>query len=174
MYTAADVDDMVEAIGVGLQELPLYCQSEYDADRVRLTLLANLTQDARSAMSFVCFVLCDPDTNKTVGGVALYALPGYVTRDIFVNDIFFYVKPEWRTLRNATKLVLAGKDWGLMRGAKPFHIRYTVTNTYKLEGLGKLLARLDFVPIGAIYQLQPGSWQRSCESHGGKATHGKI
>lgn len=152
-YRIEDIPEMLPEIEAAHVELPVHCMQNFDHEKVRGLLANNVSNDNW----FVCYVLTDAETGAVVGGVGNTCAVGYSSYDLYSTDILLFIKPEWRTLRNAMKLILASNEWALRRGVKPCNIRSTVTNSLKLEGMTKLLQRAGFRPIGTIFMYDPDS-----------------
>jgi hypothetical protein len=101
----------------------------------------------------MCRVLVTPD-DEVVGGVCGYCVTQLLSWDKMTGDIFLFIDPEWRSLPNVLKLMLAYKDWAIDCGATI--ISATQTGGYKQDQLGKLLERYGgYEPIGTIYYYKP-------------------
>jgi hypothetical protein len=149
-YRNSDIDWIVERIGVRLHDLPHYQDTEYAPEILKATLSINVGAD----LNFVVFVLCDPKTDKVVGGMAATITRGFVSYDKYMWDIFCWIEPEWRALNNVEKLLSAIRDWALARGCKRRNIRITTTSGYKMEKLDKLLEFLGMERIGSLFRYR--------------------
>lgn len=149
-YQKKDIDRLVEKIGPALKDLPHYADTVYDPEITRATLEFNCGQD----MSLVGYVICDPKTDIVVGGLSCAISQGFMSKDLYMWDIFFWIEPEWRSLANAEKLIIACRDWALRRGVKLRNIRSSVSSGYKMDKIGKLMEFMGMEEIGRIYQYR--------------------
>lgn len=149
-YKEKDIDFLVERMETAIKDLPHYAHTTYDADVTRAVLRFNCGQD----LQFAGFVVCNPVTDQVVGGIACSIVRGFVSRDTYLWDIFFFIEPEWRSLRNAEKLFIAMREWALARGVKLQNIRASTTSGYKMEKLDKLMLYMGMEPIGTLYQYK--------------------
>jgi len=149
-YQKKDIDRLVEKIGPALKDLPHYADTAFDPEITRATLEFNCGQD----MALAGYVICNPQTDVVVGGLSIAITHGFMSKDLYASDIFFWIEPEWRSLANAEKLIIACRDWALRRGVKLRNIRSTVTSGYKMDKIAKLMEFMGMEPIGTIFQYR--------------------
>lgn len=148
-YVAEDMDALCNKVMAEVPLLPHYAGIKVEAGRLCQILRAGLDDET----SFMCRVLVTPD-NEIVGGVCGYCVTQLLSWDKMTGDIFLYIDPDYRSLQNVLRLMMAYRDWGVERGATI--ISATQTGGYKQETLGKLLERFgDYVPVGTIYYYRP-------------------
>jgi len=148
-YTEADIPIIRGKVMVEVPKLPHYEGVKVDARRIDQLMYDGLRHEDR----FMARVLVTPD-NTIVGGICGYCVTQLLSYDKMTGDIFLFIDPEWRSLPNALKLMLAYRDWGIAQGATI--VAATQTSGYKEEVLGKLLQRYgDYEPVGTIYYHKP-------------------
>lgn len=141
---------MVDKIGAAMKDLPHYASTEFDPMICKTTLEMNCGQDMR----FVGFVIANPANDEVVGGMSMSLTGGFVSRDVYVWDNFFWIDPQWRSLANAEKLFIACREWALKRGCKLQNIRASTTSGYKMDKLEKLMMYMGMEPIGTLFQYK--------------------
>lgn len=146
-YQLKDIPQITAAVKKYLPELPHYKNVLVAEDRLDYLLRMNFGKDGY----FACWVH-ENETGKIVGGLAAYCTQGMVTWDLIANDVFLFVFPEYRTLKRANDLVNAYKDWAIARGA--VLITGSVQSGYEPEKFDAFMKKLDFVPVGTLYQLR--------------------
>ena len=153
-YQAKDLPRMGDIIMEYVPQLPNYSRIKMDRARIDYVLRHNID----NAAAFCCWVLCD--THDIVqGGGAGWCVMSLLSTDLVADDVFMFVLPEWRSLRNANMLITAYKEWALARGAKLIRASHTGgsfkpgTKEYALYNA--LLIRQGFQPVGTIYHLEP-------------------
>lgn len=150
-YTEADIPSLRGRVMVEVPKLPHYVGIKVDSRRLDQILYAGLESEEQ----FMCRALVTPD-DEVVGGVCGYCVTQLLSFDKMTGDIFLFIDPEWRSLPNVLKLMIAYRDWGIERGATI--IAATQTGGFKQDVLGKLLERFgDYHPIGTIYYHRPKS-----------------
>jgi len=148
-YTEADIPIIRGKVMVEVPKLPHYVGIKVDARRVDQLMYDGLKHEDK----FMARVLVTPE-DRIVGGICGYCVTQLLSFDKMTGDIFLYIDPEWRSLPNVLKLMMAYRDWGIAQGATI--ISATQTGGYKQDALGKLLERYgDYVPIGTIYYFKP-------------------
>lgn len=147
-YALSDLPFIVSTSVREVPKLPNYKGIEADPDRIEYLLKHNLG----NASTFQCWVLVDPETQQLVGGVAGYCVPGMLFWDLVATDVFLFVLPEWRTLRNVVKLMTAYKMWAKSRGCKIINASYT--GGYRTEEMAQLMKRQGYVEVGALWMLR--------------------
>src|SRR6478735_3523630 len=113
-YDPKDIPFLVDGVCTYVPQLPHYKDITVAPERIKYLLEHNFG----GGTNFAAWVLIDPDTNQLVGGVAGYCVPGMLTWDLVAQDVFLFVLPEWRSLRNLLKLMTVYKEWAKARGAK--------------------------------------------------------
>ncbi len=147
-YEARDVLYLVKIIGEEVPKLPNYKGVVVDPERVRFLLQQNLNNDGY----FAGFLLVTDPGDVIVGGIAAYCVTLVFSWDRLVGDMFLFIRPEWRTLPNATKLVKAYIDWGKARKAAIITASHT-GGTHE-TGMDLFLKGMDFQPIGKLYHYR--------------------
>lgn len=150
-YTEAEIPFIRGRIMVEVPKLPHYMGIRVDRDRIDQVLRDGLKRRDQ----FMAAILVNAN-NQIVGGVCGYCVTQMLSWDKCTGDIFLYIDPQYRSLTNVLKLMLAYRDWAIAQGATI--IAATQTGGYKQEQLGKLLERFGgYKPIGTIYYYQfPG------------------
>lgn len=149
-YQAKDIDFMVDRMESAIKDLPHYAHTTYDREITRRTLQFNCGVDNQ----FAGIMICDPKTDNIVGGISCAISRGFISNDVYLWDIFFFIEPEWRSLRNAEKLFIAMREWALAHGVKLQNIRASTTSGYKMEKLNRLMEYMGMEPIGTLYQYK--------------------
>lgn len=147
-YERSDIDFICEGVARFVPELPNYKDITVSKDRVKYLLSHNYG----NASSFQAWVLIDPETNQLIGGVAGYCVPGMMTWDLVANDVFLFVLPEWRSLRNLLMLMVAYKEWAKARGAKLIMASYI--GGHRSESMSKVMERQGYKEVGALWMLR--------------------
>lgn len=148
-YTEADIPAMRGRVMIEVPKLPHYVGVNVVAERLDQILYDGLKSEDR----FMGRVLVSPD-DKVIGGVCGYCVTQLLSWDKMTGDIFLYIDPDWRSLPNVLKLMMAYRDWAIATGATI--IAATQTGGLKDNTLGKLLERFgDYKPIGTIYYYMP-------------------
>jgi hypothetical protein len=147
-YILEDIDFLCDSVEQELPKLPNYKDITVSKKRLEYVLRNNFG----NAAYFQCWVLVDTETHQLVGGGAGYCVPGMVTFDLIANDVFLFVFPEWRSLRNVGMLMVAYKDWAKARGAKM--IMASVTGGYRTEAFDALMTRQGYQSCGKLWMLR--------------------
>ena len=148
-YEEKDIPGLRGRVMVEVPKLPHYVGITVNAERLDQILYAGLLSEEQ----FMCRALVTPD-DEIVGGVCGYCVTQLLSFDKMTGDIFLFIDPEWRSLPNVLKLMIAYRDWGIERGATI--ISATQTGGFKQDQLGKLLERFGgYEPIGTIYYYKP-------------------
>lgn len=148
-YEERDIPVIRGTTMVEVPKLPHYVGIKVDAKRIDQLLYAGLDDESH----FMARVLVTED-DRVVGGVCGYCVTQLLSWDKMTGDIFLYVMPEWRSLPNVLKLMIAYRDWAVEQGATV--ISATQTGGFKQEQLGLLLERYGgYKPIGTIYYYTP-------------------
>lgn len=148
-YEERDIPIIRGTTMVEVPKLPHYMGIKVDARRIDQLLMAGLDDETQ----FMARVLVTED-DEVVGGVCGYCVTQLLSFDKMTGDIFLYIMPDWRSLTNVLKLMIAYRDWGIEQGATI--ISATQTGGFKQEQLGRLLERFGgYRPIGTIYYYTP-------------------
>lgn len=143
-YNMSDVNALVGLLVKYLPELPNYRTVAVDPSRVRFVLEHNLNNES----TVMCRVLCDSHDN-IVGGMVAYCNTAFFSWEKVAQDIFLFVVPEFRSLKNAQKLIRMYVEWAKLR--KPVLITATVLSGYEPEAMDMLMRREKFQKMGMIY-----------------------
>jgi hypothetical protein len=145
-YTKDDIDSVVEIVQREIPQLPSYQGLTVEPERVRWWLSNNVTNSR-----FLCVILCDSH-NVIQGGVAGLISPSMFNSKVMVSqDLFLFVMPEHRTLRNVSLLIETYKNWAKVHNCEL--ITASQASGYKVDKLDILLRRLGFVQVGHNYHL---------------------
>lgn len=147
-YVLEDIPFIVAGVKQFVPELPHYKDITVSPDRVEYVLKNNISNTS----SFAAWVLVDRETNQLIGGVAGYCVPGMLTWDLVANDVFLFVLPEWRSLRNLLMLMTAYKDWAKARGAKLIMASYI--GGHRVESMAKVMVRQGYVEAGTLWMMR--------------------
>jgi GNAT superfamily N-acetyltransferase len=142
-YKLKDIDAIWELVRTSLPLLPNYVGTVPDEKRVRFLLENNQNNG-----TFLCLVLCDAQ-DKPVGGIGGYCTASMWSFDQVATDTYLYIKPEYRTLRNAMLLIRGYVQWAKARGAKL--ITGSHTAGFRAEEMSVLLKKMHFKPVGMLY-----------------------
>lgn len=145
-YTEADIPDLVEAACQYVPMLPNYRGVSVDRTRVEFILRNNVNNDAVISV----FILVNEE-NQLVGGIMAYCVQLLFSWELVTNDIFLYIKPEYRSIVNLQKLSCAYRDWAIARGAKL--IQASHTGGLHEEGMERYLKSMGFEPVGKLYHF---------------------
>jgi len=153
-YQAKDLPRMLDIIMEYVPQLPNYARMKMDRERIEYVLRHNID----NAAAFCCWVLCD--THDVVqGGGAAWCVMSLLSKDMIADDVFMFVLPEYRTLRNANQLLVAYIEWAHARGAKLIRASHTggsfPPGSKEYELFDALLRRQGFKSVGTIYHLEP-------------------
>lgn len=147
-YVTRDIDFLVAGVCKHVPELPHYKDITVAPERIKYLLQNNFG----GGSNFAAWVLIDPVTNQLVGGVAGYCVPGMLTWDLVANDVFLFVLPEYRSLRNLLKLMTVYKDWAKARGAKLIMASYM--GGHRSESMAKLMVRQGYMEAGTLWMMR--------------------
>jgi hypothetical protein len=132
--------------------LPNYTALTPDRKRIEYVLHHNID----NASAFACWVLCDSH-DEVRGGVGGYCIMSLLSLDFVADDVFLFILPEYRTLRNTNMLISAYKEWAISHNAKI--VRASHSGGSFREGskeqtlFDELLSRQGFKLVGKIYHL---------------------
>lgn len=153
-YQLKDLPRMLDIIMEYVPQLPNYATIKCDRSRVEYVLRHNID----NAAAFCCWVVCDTH-DEVQGGAAGWCVMSLLSKDLVADDVFMFVLPEYRTLRNANMLLVAYKEWAQARGAKLIRASHTGGSfrpgTKEYDLFNALLTRQGFKPVGTIYHLEP-------------------
>jgi GNAT superfamily N-acetyltransferase len=149
-YEARDIPRGVEMIMTAVPQMPNYAMLRPDRGKIEFLLKHQLT----NGLAFAGWVLCDShDVPQGFG--AAWAVQSLVSYDVIGDDVFFWIEPEYRTYRNASKLYQILVDWCKARGARLIRASHTGGAFPPDSREGKLydalLQRQGFHMVGNIY-----------------------
>lgn len=154
LYKLTDIARMTDLIMENVPLLPNYSRLRMDRGRVEYVLRHNVD----NAAAFCAWVVCDTQ-DVVQGGGGGWCVMSLMSKDLVADDIFLFVVPEYRTLRNANLLITAYKEWAQARGAKLIRASHSggsfQPGTKEYELYNALLIRQGFKPVGTIYHLEP-------------------
>lgn len=145
-YRLSDIDRLIEIVQKYLPELPNYKGTTVAPDRVRFLLENNIDN-----ATFLCLVLTD-EHDQVVGGIGAWCSVLVYSWDTIASDLFLFILPEHRSLRNVLLLTRGYTEWAKQRGAKL--ITATHTGGFKEEQMKKLLKREGYEPVGLLYHYR--------------------
>ena len=151
-YKAKDVPIALDMLMNALPQLPNYAMITADRARIEYVLRNNID----NAVSFAGWVVCDTqDIPRGCG--AGWCVKSLMSNDLVADDVFLWVEPEYRTLRNANLLIQTYVEWAKARGAKLIRASHTggsfQPGTKDYELYNALLERQGFKPVGTVYHL---------------------
>lgn len=140
-----DIPAVVELIAQEVPALHAYQGLSVSKKRIEYVLENNLTN-----ASFMCVLAIGG--GKVVGGVAAMVTMLAFSIDAVAQDLFFFVKPEWRSLYTANQLIDRYVTWARARRA----VLITASHTAGVESerMEKLLTRRGFEVVGQNYHLR--------------------
>ncbi len=144
-YELADVDILLEHIGVHLSKAPEYKGINYDRNKMR-----DLLVSGHSKKSFFCDIAVID--GKIVGGLCAGIFEYVFSREVYASDYLFYLEESKRSLRTATELVKNYVEWGKQRRVR--EVCLTSTTGIKTEKYGKFCERMGFRYIGSTYTME--------------------
>lgn len=150
-YERRDIPRGVEMICNAVPQMPNYNMLIPDAAKIANWLNQGYILNGEA---FVGWVLCDShDTPQGFG--AAWCVQSIVSYDLIGDDVFFWIEPEYRTYRNASKLYKILVDWCKARGAKLIRASHTggVFPPDSREGklYDAMLQRQGFHMVGNVY-----------------------
>lgn len=146
-YRKSDIEALCIIAREEIPKLPNYKNIVVIDKKVRF-LFENNIDNAK----FLCLVLCDSHQGNIVGGVVGYCGESLFSFDPICQDQFLWIDPEYRTLKNARKLINGFLEWAKAR--KPQLILASHTGGLKSEKMDAMLQRQGFVPVGTLYQYR--------------------
>lgn len=146
-YQAKDISIIVAMCVKYIPELPNYLNTTIDPTR----LTGLLKHHSINSMSFGCWVLVD-ENDLPIGLIGATINPSFLTNDKIAHDSWLFVLPNWRTIRNANKLITAYKTWALKMGC--VLIKGSCTGGYKEEEMAILMERNGFTPSGRLFHIR--------------------
>lgn len=152
-YQAKDIDELVSRAAGIIPKLPNYQNMAFSKVRLEYVLKHNLNPQS----GFGCWVLTN--SFDEIQGIGCgYCVPGLFSTDLVANDVFLYVEPQYRSLRNADTLITAFKSWAIKeKGAKLIVATHTsgLLTDEQMKTYAKFLGRHGFVVAGNVFYLQP-------------------
>jgi GNAT superfamily N-acetyltransferase len=143
---------MIDILMEWIPRLPNYAMIVPDRKRIEYVLKNNID----NAAAFACWVLCDSH-DVVQGGGAGFTIMSLLSQDHVSDDVFMFVLPEFRNLKNSNMLLEAYKDWAKARGAKLIRASHTggsfPEGSKEQKMFDQLLKRHGFLPVGTIYHL---------------------
>ena len=149
LATEADIDWIVD---VCLREIPLL--PAYKGIHMERSISKAFIQSCLDRPdSYAVSVLCESHTDRPIGMGICYCVPiVFTTRGKAASDIFLYIEPEWRSMKNVAKMYSNYKKWALDLGA--VLIDASFTSGYESAAMDLLLRRNGFNKIGATYRAR--------------------
>lgn len=151
-YESCDIPRALDLIMLALPQLPNYCMITPDRDRIEYVLKVGVD----NGEAFAGWVLCD--THNVVQGFSGgWCVRSLMSMDFVADDVFLWIEPEYRSYRNATKLIQVYTDWAATKGAKLIRASYTggsfPKGSQEERLFNALLLRQGFKNVGSIYHL---------------------
>lgn len=141
-YRVEDIPNMVDQTEMFCKTHPFYKRVPFKREKLTWLLNNNLTN-----MLFCCFVVFDVD--EIIGGMAAM-LTGYGMSDkLFSEDIFFFIKPEYRNGRALDMLLEAYIEWAKDR--KVFDVRASYTGGKNDEAMDRIMKKHGLERFGTLY-----------------------
>lgn len=141
-YTQRDISSMVEQTEVFCKTHPFYRRVPFKREKLTWLLENNLTN-----MLFCCFIITDID--EVVAGMAAM-LTGYaMSEEQFAEDIFFFVRPEYRNGRALDMLLDGYIRWAHDR--KVFDVRASYTGGKSDVAMDKIMSKHGLDRFGTLY-----------------------
>ncbi len=143
-YRDSDIPRIIEIL---FEELPkMESQKHITLDEGRMKFL--LEKSAKDESAFLINVLVN-EKDEIVGGAGAYCVTHLLSWDKVTSDLFLFVDPNWRTMKNVAKIIGAYKDWAVRRGAKIIGASHTAG--YRGNAFDLLLQRNGGERVGAVY-----------------------
>lgn len=144
-YGADDIPAIVDIVAEEVPQLPSYKAMRVDKGRIDFVLRHNVTNS-----NFMCVLLMADGV--VVGGVAGQVTMLAFSTDPVATDVFFFIKPEHRSLWTADQLIIRYVEWA--RARKCVLIMASHRSGHRDAGMGKLLERHGFEYVGGNYHLR--------------------
>lgn len=144
-YIGSDIPQLLEKVEDFLKATGSYNDVHYNREKVKAMLGFNLTNTR-----FFCNVAVEG--SEVVGGLCATVGEYTFSKEIYAQDVIFYVEENRRGLRLATDLVEGYVEWAKKRGAR--ECRLANSTGIKPEAYGKLCERFGFLYLGPIYQMR--------------------
>ena len=151
-YQGQDIPYVIDMIMKAIPQLPNYKMITPDRDRIEYVLRFNID----NAHSFAGWVLCDSH-NVPCGMSGGWCVQNLMSLDLVADDIFLWIEPQYRSLRNANMLINVYVEWAMSKGAKLIRASHTggsfPKGSKEAEMFNSILTRLGFKEVGSIYHL---------------------
>lgn len=151
-YRKDDIKYMVERASEIVPALPHY--RGINVSKPRLEFL--LTQNMNPQSGFSGWVLTDNEDIPRGFGAG-YCVPAIFSTELIANDVFLFVEPEWRSIKNVDLLISTYVTWAKTKGAKLIRASETgglvAADQKGQEVYDKLLSRHKFVRFGSVYYV---------------------
>lgn len=145
-------DDVEWIVATSMREvpkLPAYRDIPMEYETTKAFIHSCLDRPESYAVS----VLCDSHTDKPVGVGICYCVPiVFTVKGKAAQDVFLYIDPEWRSLKNVAKMYSNYKKWANEMGAILTDASFT--SGYESAAMDMLLRRNGFYKIGATYRAR--------------------
>lgn len=138
-----DVPAIVALARVMHAEAPFYQDLIYDEQKVEALCGLCLDEDA-----WFCLV-AQEEEGSIIGFLAAVATPTLFGPDLTVEDLAFYVLPDWRGTTAAVRMLRMLESWSTAIGAK--RIRMGITTGTNPGQTARFLNRFDYVETGWLY-----------------------
>jgi hypothetical protein len=151
-YEYEDIPRAIDLMMEAFPTLPNYKLITPDRERIKYVLTSGID----NAASFAGWVLCDTH-NMVQGFSGGWCVRSLMSYDFVADDIFCWVEPEYRSLKNVNLLIKAYVQWAEGKGAKLIRASHTggsfVRGSREWEMFNAILNRLGFTEVGSVYHL---------------------
>lgn len=128
--TEEDIPQALELARAMHEEAPVYNHYDFDEDKVLRLFEIFMTNPDWLA------VVAERD-GKLIGFIGVVIVPVFFGNADFIEDISFYVTPQYRGTSAALRLIKTVEAWGIGRGVKL--IRFGVTTGVNNASTGSFL-----------------------------------
>jgi hypothetical protein len=141
-YTEADIPLMVDETELFCKTHPFYRRLPFQRDKLEFILNNNITN-----MLFCCFLVADVD--NVIAGMAATIAQYAIADRSYSEDIFFFVKPEYRNGRALDMLLEGYISWAHDR--KVFDVRASYTGGKSDIAMDKIMSKHGMDRFGTLY-----------------------
>lgn len=143
-YTIADIPAILEIVE---EDLRTTDWKDFKFSKIKLgdMLLGNVNN-----ISVFCNLIIENDS--VIGGLCAGIATPVFSHEAYAFDHFLYVKPERRSLKFATELVVGYVEWARQRRVK--RVKLSNSMGRNVESYARLASRLGFVQTGTIHSME--------------------
>lgn len=146
-YTTEDIPEMLDIIKEFLKESTTFKDISYDRQKVENMLYSNVNNNR-----FFCNLLVDDTGKEIFGGLCAQLFEYTFSREMFANDLIFFILPTQRGLRPVTELVNSYVTWAKARNVNEIRLASSTGN--EANKFGRLCEFLGFDYLGPIYTMR--------------------